>query len=306
MSADYSVSCTSEKYQFGYIWAIVMVFVYPIGCPLYYFYLLYDIRHEIRSRFDLPIDADLSDSNDLTDELRLRREKLSSLRFLYESYRPYYWWWELVETFQRLLLTGILVIIGQGSAIQILVGSLISLFYIYIFRKYEPYNDTLIFSIKIITFWQIFFVFWIALLIKADFPSISYTNLGVWLIFVIFSNLLTDLWKITQLTLYRWFDVLTNRNRTQSTLRDSSFVGLDDLRNISVISQTEMGRMISQEKNGIRSISKYSVESSPLHPKISSPLTTAAPESTLELSTPSSPSPLQPSKLNEINQNKNQ
>ena len=31
MTADYSVSCDSERYSFAFWWAVVMVFVYPLG-----------------------------------------------------------------------------------------------------------------------------------------------------------------------------------------------------------------------------------------------------------------------------------
>ena len=31
MTADYSVSCASERYSFVFSWAVAMVFVYPLG-----------------------------------------------------------------------------------------------------------------------------------------------------------------------------------------------------------------------------------------------------------------------------------
>ncbi len=31
MTADYSISCSSERYVFGVSWAVAMIFVYPIG-----------------------------------------------------------------------------------------------------------------------------------------------------------------------------------------------------------------------------------------------------------------------------------
>jgi hypothetical protein len=280
MSADYSVSCHSEKYQFGFIWAIVMVFVYPIGCPLYYFCLLYDVRHEIRTRFDNPPASESiggtedSTAGEAIDQWRMKQQKLLSLRFLYESYSPNYWWWELVETSQRLLLTGILVIIGQGSAVQILIGSLISLCYIFAHRQYKPDMDALVFSIKIICFWQIFFVFWIALLIKADFPSISVERLGLCLIFVIFLNLFIDLWKVSATAMKRWREGRKKGNdkSTAATTREDSFILLDEMRHISVVSETEMGTLSCGINGGgdvtERSTSKsiFSImQSSPLH-----------------------------------------
>jgi len=36
MTADYSVSCASERYSFAFWWAVAMVFVYPIGRQVVY------------------------------------------------------------------------------------------------------------------------------------------------------------------------------------------------------------------------------------------------------------------------------
>lgn len=199
MTVDYTVSCDSSEYQFAFIWACLMIIVYPIGCPLYYFYLLYGIRHEIQSRANETgsglSQSEQVNSSDELKETRMKREKLVSLKFLYESYRPRYWWWEIAETTQRLLLTGILVLIAQGSAVQIVVGTLFTLIFLHLYEVYEPYCDNLVLSIKIVSYWQIIFVFWIALLIKADFPSMSARSLGICLVLVIFANIFYDIWK---------------------------------------------------------------------------------------------------------------
>jgi hypothetical protein len=196
MTADYSVSCSSEKYRFGFVWACVMIFVYPIGCPAYYFYLLFNVRHEITSRSE-EVSLERVESLDITDKARARQQKLISLKFLYESYHPWFWWWEIAETTQRLVLTGILVLIVQGSAVQIIVGSLLTLTFLHLYARYEPFSDAFVLSIKIISYWQIFFVFWIALLIKAEFHSISDRLLGVCLVFTVFANVIIDLGKVS-------------------------------------------------------------------------------------------------------------
>jgi hypothetical protein len=242
MTADYSVSCDSQKYHFGYIWAIVMIFVYPIGLPMYYFYLLWNIRDAIKSR-DEKVNLDrIDDSVDLSDEVRMKQEKLLSLKFLYGSYHPHYWWWEMVETSQRLLLTGILVLISQGSAIQIIVGALLTLFFLQLYDKCEPFSDKLILSIKIVSSWQIYFVFWIALLIKADFPSISLHHLGICLVFTVFGNFMYDFGK------FIWIAI----NHKSSELTEMKSMNRFS---IPSIAETEMGRVVSLEKSSIVSVS---------------------------------------------------
>ncbi|CAN0394727.1 unnamed protein product, partial [Ectocarpus fasciculatus] len=106
MTVDYSVSCASEKYQFGFVWAIVSIFVYPVGIPAFYFYELYSARHLIMSRND---HSEFSSDSDAKSAL------LKPLHFLFEFYNPQFWYWEVVETLHRLLLTGVLVVISHGS-----------------------------------------------------------------------------------------------------------------------------------------------------------------------------------------------
>ena len=44
MVADHSISCTySGRYLFGFVWALIMVVLYPVGIPLMYFVLLYQV-----------------------------------------------------------------------------------------------------------------------------------------------------------------------------------------------------------------------------------------------------------------------
>lgn len=45
LKADYSIDCTSPSYLIMQLYAIVMIFVYPIGTPCLYGYLLYRHRH---------------------------------------------------------------------------------------------------------------------------------------------------------------------------------------------------------------------------------------------------------------------
>ena len=96
LRADYSISCHSDRYYFGLVWAVVMLLVYPIGIPAMYYCLLKGAQQEIVSRL----------SAVQGDEARRRQLALSSLAFLFEPYKPRYWYWELVETMQRLLLSG--------------------------------------------------------------------------------------------------------------------------------------------------------------------------------------------------------
>ena len=183
MTVDYSVSCSSSKYEFGLIWAVLSVLLYPVGIPLYYFYVLYSAKSDIMNR------------NDSTSEIvsAERASRLQPIRLLFEFYRPELWYWEVIETAHRLLLTGILVIIMQGSGTQIIVGTVISMSFLKLYDVCRPYENSKIQVLREICQWQIFAVFFLALLLIADFESVSRIALDVFLVLAISANFVIDI-----------------------------------------------------------------------------------------------------------------
>ena len=84
-----------------------MIFVYPVGIPPFYFYVLFKKRAHITA-----VDRD----HDPT---------IQKLSFLWENYEPQMWWWEVFECCRRLALSGVLVFVAQGTPSQILVALLV-------------------------------------------------------------------------------------------------------------------------------------------------------------------------------------
>jgi kynureninase len=123
MTADYSVSCASDRYAFAFWWAFAMVFVYPIGkpsmrswglqkgllllkstiystsmyvltihsvhfvvigIPVVYFLLLYSVRDMIGS---------------------VSGPDGTFVSMLYEEYRSKYWYWAVVDALYRVSVT---------------------------------------------------------------------------------------------------------------------------------------------------------------------------------------------------------
>jgi hypothetical protein len=184
MTTDYSVSCSSPTYQFGRAWAIAMVFVYPIGIPLFYSFILYRSRQDIQSHHDASL------SREQLEQLSQRTKPIQSL-FL--SYKPHFWYWEVVETISSLILTGVLLLIAQGSAIQIVIGEIFASIIMLLHNYCEPYIDPNLQRAKHISHWQILGLFFAALLLKADFGSIRRSTLGIFLILMLLYGMAADI-----------------------------------------------------------------------------------------------------------------
>ena len=102
-----------------------MVMIFPFGVTAAYSHLLYKNRDKIKQ--DL--------------EIREKDEELMSLSFLFDPYKPEYWYFEIIETIRRLLMTGVLSVIEPGSYPQLSYGLSLSIFFTILFSFLKPYHS---------------------------------------------------------------------------------------------------------------------------------------------------------------------
>ena len=92
---DLSISCHSNRYTLGVIWAAVAIFVYPVGIPLLYFYLLHRVRHRIRDDALFQLEQEEQDNGYNSRSQMAVQDAVKQLRFLYAAYKPMRWYWEV-------------------------------------------------------------------------------------------------------------------------------------------------------------------------------------------------------------------
>jgi hypothetical protein len=86
---------------------------------------------------------------------------IRSFEFLYKHYKGKYWYWEIIESIRKLLLTAVISVIKtgeedvditsnvyhvmylmySGSSVQVAVGFVISWFAHYIYKEVKPYEE---------------------------------------------------------------------------------------------------------------------------------------------------------------------
>jgi len=177
-----------------------MIFVYPIAIPFMYWWLLKskkddinppfrmvenksrdfaieqqnDIAKEIQKKILLQYEFEEEDKSfedvceKVKDEHRSSNDQIEYLGFLYDSYKPSVWWWEVFDSERRLFLTGMLVFFLDGTAVQIVIAMIISFLSFKIYSYYQPYLASGIALLSDITQYQIFFTLFGALLIKVN------------------------------------------------------------------------------------------------------------------------------------------
>merc|ERR1711871_947031 len=60
---------------------------------------------------------------------------------LFIYYKPQFWWFECVESLKKMALAGGMVIVANGSSLQLLIAIIISLLYLVVILDNHPYDD---------------------------------------------------------------------------------------------------------------------------------------------------------------------
>ena len=88
----------------------VLISIVPIPVQLSYLLILYGNRYEISHRFEL------KDSGYSRPPRALKFfDDFECLAFLYQNYLPKFWYWEIVETYRRLILTAVLTVVSNNE-----------------------------------------------------------------------------------------------------------------------------------------------------------------------------------------------
>lgn len=95
LRGDYHIRCDNEGRGVWEIFGYIMIFIFPVCVPALYFYLLWKKKDRIKR----PL------------EEREKDEGIQGLIFLWDPYKPEFWYWEVAETTRRLGMTGLLSII---------------------------------------------------------------------------------------------------------------------------------------------------------------------------------------------------
>ena len=108
--ADYSVECyVGTWWNYGGV-AILCMIIYVIGIPGIQFYVLWQNRHHLHE----------------TSALDQQSHRLVKKQFgsLYDNYTEDCFYFEMVNMFRKLMMTGGLILVGQESVVQALLGIL--------------------------------------------------------------------------------------------------------------------------------------------------------------------------------------
>ena len=181
--ADSSVDCDTDKHIVYTTYAVCMLFVYPIGIPLYYFRNLYRVRRLINPPASTVVSAEesvlISNSVIRQGKIRVRAgyDNIQKISFLYDSYTPEMWFFEVVECFRRLFLTAVPILFLRSSVMQVILILLISLGCSAMYMQVHPYAKDSDNSVAKCSSWAISLTVLGSLCLKVDLTEeVSYAE----------------------------------------------------------------------------------------------------------------------------------
>ena len=148
--ADLAVNCESTRFFNAHTLGVITIFIYPVGIPLGYMFLLVRFRRLIN-----PLGC-----SDELHAMRVRRElqnthpELKAIDFLFSCYRPGAYAFEVFDSVRRIAMTGLIRYVEKASGPPV-AGILLSLVSVVVFREVQPYENPSTNALSTFGQWQL-------------------------------------------------------------------------------------------------------------------------------------------------------
>ena len=135
LSSDFRVKCWEGEHVVASAVAWFAIAVYVVGIPSL-------LAYALSVTLDGTSTLDVRRSLRLSSRLALKESEIM-FGSLYRSYKPKYYYYEVVEMFRKLMLTGVLAFVPSGSSAQLLFGIMICLAHVIFISTCMPFASTL-------------------------------------------------------------------------------------------------------------------------------------------------------------------
>jgi len=132
LKADYSVSCQGQKYNHYFIVACIST-AYVFVLPAAAFIAIWKQRRAAMTK----------DDGRRSQDQASNQEMISGMGFLFVNYKRRCWFWELVETTRKVILTSALIFVEQECRSYIGLALVINGMYGFLFAWVKPLKDAM-------------------------------------------------------------------------------------------------------------------------------------------------------------------
>ena len=175
----------------------------------------------------------VSDSVIQAEKIRLRKtyRVLDGQQFLFDSYLPKCWYFEIVECFRRLALTALPILFLRSSVVQIVLVLLVSLAFAALYMTLHPYERRSDNSVAILSQWAVSLTVVGALCMKVNSTSQNGDEFDSLLVAVILIVVNSAIFVFTIVASVQEEDI------TEEYLDDFKDDGRDSMRNSTAVSR---------------------------------------------------------------------
>ncbi|KAL9979450.1 hypothetical protein ACROYT_G017121 [Oculina patagonica] len=148
LKADYNIKCQGPKYN-RLVSVAYCAVLYIIFLPTASLIALWRQRKALRRN-------ESQDENEALEYQDPGTELNTGLRFLFENYNSHSWYWELIETVRKVVLTSGLILVGGESRAYVglacVMSGLYGMFFAYISPIVDPFENKLMLTSLAVTF----------------------------------------------------------------------------------------------------------------------------------------------------------
>eukprot|EP01045_Picozoa_sp_COSAG04_P022639 COSAG04_NODE_2589_length_3889_cov_14.873119_1_plen_372_part_10 len=231
LRTDYRVFCSTQNHFYFYVVATVVIVVFSLGVPLWLAQMMVLRMREYRVNSD----SDRFVARRVADELKIDdKQAMEAIRdvstgreysFLVNAYKSRYFYWEGVDMLRKLMLVGMLVIAGRGSAAQLFLAVCLSCAALVLQIYLQPYKHWEDNVFKALVEVHIFLVMTVSLVLKfldtstvSDHEALD-TTFYDWILVVSF---------VVAIPIGLVWTVCAKRSMMRASLRERAVAGEDE------------------------------------------------------------------------------
>ena len=162
LKMDYSLKCFDKTYN-KYVTAAYVGSIYPVLFPLFIVMVLYFLYYRRHIK------------NSALNPQPKRFEIVEGMRFIYENYNERCWYWEIVETIRKLILTSCLSLIGAEGRTYIGMAAMASGFYAVAHAQARPIPDKFEHLLQLSALVATFFNLSVGVLLRIPSEMVNYS-----------------------------------------------------------------------------------------------------------------------------------
>jgi len=147
MDVDYTMECYTTSWYITASICGVLVALWPIGIPVLLFVAMYRARNKIKAG----------------DE-----DTLKFWDFALGDYNLDHWYWEVVELIRKMVMTGLIGLLGRGSIFQVFCATVISFLFFAASLHAKPFDSAGLNIVKIVSEFQLFIILLVCVVLQTD------------------------------------------------------------------------------------------------------------------------------------------